>query len=147
MQAANADNQRPVIDYNTQSYAITNDPTKVVFNDFNGKTIDTFPLVDGEQVVSVAFAPSGLLSILTDSMKLYSITPDACPTNQSNVQGYCSCDPSFDTTGGFCQCSGQHIYINEECLCEDGKFFVSPTVCDDCSALCSTCSESGVGGC
>ena len=47
MQETNADNTRPVIDYNAQSYAIASDPTKVQFSNFQGKVVDTFPLDKG----------------------------------------------------------------------------------------------------
>jgi hypothetical protein len=47
MQEVNADNNRPVINYEAQSYAIANDPTKVEFRNFNGKVIDTFPVKNG----------------------------------------------------------------------------------------------------
>ena len=96
----------------------------------------------------MAFAPDNELTVLTNKSDLIMITPDACPRNQSQIEGYCICDPSFDNSVGQCACSPEHYFQQEQCFCEDGKYFYSVSHCADCSSFCSTCSTGdGIGDC
>lgn len=95
----------------------------------------------------MAFKPSGQLTLITSANQMITLTPDSCSGNSSIVNGYCACNPTFEGSNETCACSVQHILKDQRCICEEGKYYESVSICEDCSAFCSTCSEGGVGGC
>ena len=105
------------VDYNAMTYAYSSDASSVSFSNFEGQDIDSFPLTAGEQVVSMAFAPDGLLTIATTQNNLITLTPADCDQNASTSNGYCICNPSFESVGSNCQCSSAHIYAADSCTC------------------------------
>ena len=96
---------KPVVDYTAGTYATAAENDNMVeFSKFSGEPIDSFPLAEGETLISMAFAPSGLITLVTSQNKLITLTPDICHGNSSAINGYCACLPTFQGESEFCTC-------------------------------------------
>ena len=92
-----------VVDYEAGTYAYpSQNSDSIIFSNYLGNVIDTFPLKENQVAVSLAFAPNGELTVATNNNDLIMITPEACLLNYTQIDGYCICDPTFDNTSGKC---------------------------------------------
>ncbi|CAG9316198.1 unnamed protein product [Blepharisma stoltei] len=63
-----------------------------------------------------------------------------CVNTQGNCQA-CS-DPTHMTAAPNCACPPNSSLVNGNCVCNNGYYYSSNTVCSPCNSLCQTCNTS-----
>lgn len=136
------------VDYSKQIYAVTNGPTTVDFYNVAGPLIQSVTLDSIDQISSMSFNSDSQLVAITVTGTIVVLTADACNINQQLVKDYfCVCKSLFKQDLDQCNCQYKYDSSAGNCNCNDGYFYVGGNNCDECSAMCSTCSSGGAFSC